>query len=340
MWLSSGADSMRETWIMSVAGEVDVVVLAVHGMRGRSVTTDLVKSGAVYGTRVQLFDPNVSLLAMLSSSGVDLAAFAAAGDADQNEALARAMVALDELDIDSLSGLADRGLVQLVDPLKRDEIGTGRSVEIFLQRFADLINGSGNFVMLDSHAGRVFSELRALGKLVVEPGARRRSHEASTANGLLGRLPNFRMASLDDVLGIRESLADALPRFRGGVAELAATFDSDMGAPATFDEIAEAWRAEVAPALNEIEELTKDSRFLRSLLLSSLNSGSTLAGGGMGVVTALTSDMDGLAATLSTLAGAGIGATSDAIKEAITAKRDLKRHKFYFLHQVDQLLAR
>lgn len=324
---------------MADAGEVDVVVLAVHGMNGRSVTTDLVKSGAVYGSRVRLFDPNVSLIATLASSGVDLAAFAAEGSEDQNVALAQALVALDELDIDSLTGLADQGLVTLIDPLRRDEIGTGHSVDLFLRRFTDLVNGPGNFVMLDRHAARVFSDLQAVGRFVVEPGARRRSHEASTANGLLGQLPNFRTASLDDVLGIRESLGGALPRFRGGVSELAATFDSDMGSSATFDEIAEAWRVEVAPALHEIEEVTKDSRFLRSLALSSLASGSTLAGGGMGIATAVTSDMDGVAAAISALVGAGVGAASEALKEVITARRDVKRHKFYLLHQVDQLLA-
>lgn len=324
---------------MPVADKLDVVVLAVHGMEGHSVTTDLVKSGAVYGTRVQLFDPTISLVAALGNSGVDLASFATEGNAEQHAALARAMVALDELDLDSLSGLANRGLVTLIDPLTRDEIGTGRSVELFLQRFADLINGPGNFVMLDRYAGRVLSELRSLGQFVVEPGARRRSHEASTANGLLGQLPNFRTASLDDVLGIRETLADALPRFRGGVAELAAGFGSDMGAPATFDEIAEAWRAEVAPALHEIEELTMDSRFLRSLLLSGLSSGGALTGGGVGVVTAIAADFDGLATSLATLGTAGIGATVDAVKEVFIARRDLKRHKFYLLHQVEQLLA-
>lgn len=151
--------------------------------------------------------------------------------------------------------------------------------------------------------------------------------------------PTFRTASLDDVLGIRETLADARPRFRGGVAELAATFDSDMGSPATFDEIAEAWRAEVAPALHEIEEMAKDSRFLRSLLLSGLSSSGALTGGGVGVVTAMAADFDGLATSLATLGTAGLGATVDEVKEVLTARRDIRRHKFYLLHQVDQLLA-
>lgn len=314
------------------------MVLAVHGMDGHSVTTDLVKSGAVYGTRVRLFDPTISLLAALANSGVDLRAFAAQGDAHQHTALARALVALDELDIDTLTGLATRGLVSLVDPLTRDEIGTGRSVDLFLDRFAEVVNGDGNFVMLDRHAGRVFTDLQALGRFEVKPGARRRSHEASTANGLLGQLPNFRAASLDDVLGIRETLSDALPRFRGGVAELAATFESDMGAPATFDEIAEAWRAQVAPSLREIEERTLDSRFLRSLLATGLGNGSTLIGGGIGVATALSSEMDGLAATISTAVGASLGVASAALKDALAARRDVKRHKFYLLHQVDRLL--
>lgn len=141
------------------------------------------------------------------------------------------------------------------------------------------------------------------------------------------------------MLGIRESLTEALPRFRSAVADLAATFEADVGTPATFDEIAEAWRADVAPSLQELEELTQASRFLRSLLVSGLNNGSALAGGGMGIVTALSSDMDGLAATISTAVGASLGVASSALKDAIAAKREAKRHKFYLLHQVNELLS-
>lgn len=186
---------MGETTGVASPIEFDVVVLAVHGVGGRTVTTDLVKAGAVYGSRVQLFDPAISMVATLANSGVDLRSFAAEGDPAQQTALARAFVTLDELDVDALSGLADRGVVTLVDPLTRDEIGSGNSIALFLRRFGDLVNGPGNFVMLDRAAARVFSELRSAGQFVVEPGARRRSHEASTANGLLGQLPNFRTSS-------------------------------------------------------------------------------------------------------------------------------------------------
>lgn len=89
----------------------------------------------MFGSRVRLFDPAISMVAALANSGVDLGTFAAAWDADQHAALARAIVALDALDIDSLSGLTDRGLVSLVEPLTRDEIGTGWSIELFLERF-------------------------------------------------------------------------------------------------------------------------------------------------------------------------------------------------------------
>jgi len=122
--------------------DVDVVVLAVHGIEGESVTTDLVKSGVVYGSHVQLFDPALSLISSLGNSGVDLADFVTSGDQEQAASLAQSLVALDDLDIDTLSGLAERGLVSLLEPIAKEEIGTGRSVELFLQRFAELVNGS------------------------------------------------------------------------------------------------------------------------------------------------------------------------------------------------------
>jgi hypothetical protein len=319
--------------------DVDVVVLAVHGIEGESVTTDLVKSGVVYGSHVQLFDPALSLISSLGNSGVDLADFVTSGDQEQAASLAQSLVALDDLDIDTLSGLAERGLVSLLEPIAKEEIGTGRSVELFLQRFAELVNGPRHFVMLDRYAGRVFSELRSTGDFVVEPGATRRSHEASTANGLLGHVPNFRTASLEEVLGIRESLSDALPRFRSGVAEVAATFDTDIDAVATFDEIDEAWRSVVAPAIVEIEELTNESRFLRSLLSSGLSDGSAIAGSGIGIITAMTSELEGVGGAISTLIGASIGVASSAVREMIAGRRAVKRHKFYLLHQVNEVLG-
>lgn len=75
-----------------------------------------------------------------------------------------------------------------------------------------------------------------------------------------------------------------------------------------------------------------------SKAVTGLGSGSALIGGGVGIATALSSDMDGFAATISTTVGANLGVPSAALKDALTAKRDIKRHRFYLLHQVDQLL--
>jgi hypothetical protein len=324
---------------MDTTSDVDVIVMSVHGIGGQSVTSDLIKSGSVYGERVQVYDPGLSLLAMIARMQMDLNTFIEQSSSDQNTYLAKALTAIEDLDLPVLAGLSECGVVQLIDPIARGDIGNGRAIDIFLEKFMNLINQPKNFLMLDRDAGNVFREMAQHDDFVINEGATRRSNEASTANGLLGHLPRFKAASLDDVLGIRESLSDSLPRFRQGIHGIAKEFSGKPGETTTFDEIDDAWRATVAPSLKEIEELANENRFLRSLKVAGLSNTESLFGGGLGIVTAMSTGMGGVATALSGLIGTGLGISASAARQRIESRSEVRTHQFYLLHQVDKLLS-
>lgn len=320
--------------------DVDVLVMAVHGLSGQSTSLNLIKSGAIYGKRVQLFDPGISLLATLGNANIDIAALAAENNQEQNEYLAKVLIATKYIDVDLLVGLDSKGVVSLIDPLQKAEIGTGRAIDVFMKRFEALLNQPSSFLMLDRPAANVFKELRQDGNFAFSPGATRRSHEASTANGLLSNLPNFQASNLDDIIGIRETLGDALPRFHAGVAEISESFTSAPDELQTFDDIDAAWRSIVAPALQEIDELSRESKFLSALGKTALTDTKTLIGGGIGVITAFATPMDTLGQALTTAAGAAAGLVTSAHKSASDKSTQLKRHRFYLLHRANELLAK
>ena len=144
---------------------------------------------------------------------------------------------------------------------------------------------------------------------------------------------------MDEVVGIRDELRRPLTAFRSEMVKLsvalgATPLDSD------FDEAAQnAWVERVEPALDELDELTRERRLIRTYGVE-LASGALGASAGLIVGLATRQPLD--ETMLSTTAGAAAAASAAIVRGSTSRDRraaQLNAHPYYFLHQAEARLA-
>jgi hypothetical protein len=199
-------------------------------------------------------------------------------------------------------------------------LSSGREYLIFDERIADLTQAAireGLFSPAKGPAGR--------------------SAQAMTASALMGRLPTFPNATVDEVLDIRTELASSLTQFRAAMVTISKSFTSAAWEVDFEDEVHDAWIESVLPAVEAIDASVKDNRSL--LTLANGITGATNASyPGLAIVAA------GLLGHAGAVAGIGAGLSGtapllQALRDRRTANNDIRMQPFYFLYAVEQSLT-
>jgi hypothetical protein len=157
------------------------------------------------------------------------------------------------------------------------------------------------------------------------------------AAGLLGYLPTFPEATVDEILDIREALAVPLTQFRGVMVSVANSIGSRPWERGFDDEIQDVWVGQVEPALMAIQSAVRDDR-------SMLERANGVAGQvsqnwpALGLVGA------GLAGHKPALdAVGGAVAVGASLLQQVSAHRkqhtEIQMKPFYFLHAVNTSLS-
>ena len=94
-----------------------------------------------------------------------------------------------------------------------------------------------------------------------------------TASALMGRLPTFPLATVDEVLDIRKDLAPSLTRFRGAMVTIAKGFASSAWESDFEDEVHDAWVETVAPAIEQIGASVQQNHSLLSFAADVVRAG-------------------------------------------------------------------
>ncbi len=175
---------------------------------------------------------------------------------------------------------------------------------------------------------------------------KRKITHAGVSDNLLQRLPSFDAASVDEILDIRKELNHALVRFRSKVIAYSENIQALPWDDDFEHECSTLYYQEIAPAVLEIDELTKENGLLKNLVGKVADDGKFLksAGGlviGVAAAGVIPSLAQAISADTAMLAAGGAWATTKiaaAYKEYQEKKREIAKKDLYFYYKAGKLL--
>lgn len=261
--------------------------------------------------------------------------------------------------IDQLAQARARGIVQIEDADPGDEMDllvacivsaklaetrerpdhphTSRVVETFVEKLSKHLSSGNEYLVFDEPIARLTEAAVREGVFSPAKGPAGRSAQAMAASALMGRLPTFPNATVDEVLDIREELRPSLTHFRSSLAAIAKGFSSSAWESDFEDEVNAAWVETVHPALEAIEESVRDNRSLLTLAAGITGAANTTLPG----LLIVAAGFQGHAGGLEVLGGSL--SVAAPVLQALRAHRDtnasIRMLPFYFLYAVERSLG-
>jgi hypothetical protein len=230
-----------------------------------------------------------------------------------------------------------------VDTLGLEE---GNSTEQVIQAYVRLLTESvapdaSTFPLLDDEAGRLLGAMQREGLISGDPVPR--ATESALAGTFIETVDSFPEASMDEILAARTALQPYLTRFRAALAAMANGVDVMPWEPRFANEAASLYRIHVAPALEELRDMSEQLG-LRRTLGRHVALGSGQGTGIASVVLALTAkaalpELLPLA-TLAIPASIAAAFASDVYKERTELADKRSQNKMVFLYEADRELGR
>jgi len=121
------------------------------------------------------------------------------------------------------------------------------------------------YPLFDDRTGALVEAAVRDGVVYVPATGTRRSAEAGLAAGLLGRLPMFEDASVEQVLDIRRELERPLLRFRSAIMSFADQVRTAQWEEGFSEDVARTFHRDVRPAVLDIEEAVRSNKYLAEL---------------------------------------------------------------------------
>jgi len=220
---------------------------------------------------------------------------------------------------------------------RQDDPHTNRLIETFVEKLSRHLSSGREYLIFDEPIARLTEAAIREGLFTPAKGSAGRCAQAMTASGLMGRLPTFPKATVDEVLDIRTAMAPSLAQFRSAMVMISKTFTSPPWESAFEDELHDAWVETVHPAVQAIEASFRDNHSLLTLAAGFAGAVNTAFPGLAICATGLLRDAD-------PLAGFGGGLTVaapmlQALRNRRTANNQIRMQPFYFLYDVEQSLS-
>lgn len=243
---------------------------------------------------------------------------------------------------DELIPAIDSGIVTLSHSGFNGELSDISEVMFgWLEILKELLLDPTTHLLFDDKTRSITQSLVAENQLEPNAVTMRHASEAAVGAGLVARLPALPDVPIDELMDLRQDLSGPLIRFRAAVARLAdqlafSVLDDDQRAI-----IDDAWRTEVQPAIDDIEEGFAEHTLVREFLRQlQTNFARFLTEGtamyiGFGQFTTLN---EWLTAT-----AAAAGPTGDAMFGAFgarnTGRRELKKRDMFYLYEAHRRMS-
>ncbi len=220
---------------------------------------------------------------------------------------------------------------------KQDDPHANRVVETFVEKLSRHLSSGREYLVFDEPIARLTEAAIREGVFKPAKGPAGRSAQAMTASALVGRLPTFPRATVDEVLDIRKELAASLTQFRSAMVTISRTFTSAAWESDFEDEVHDAWVESVLPAIEAIDASIRDNHSLFTLAVGIVGAANTSYAGLSIVASGLVGHVGAAVALGGVLSGAA--PLLQALRDRKTAANDIRMQPFYFLYAVEQSLS-
>ncbi len=248
---------------------------------------------------------------------------------------------------DPLIRAVQEGLVTLEPLTRQDEEFDELPEDLLLSRYIEVVDAAlgdpSSYPLFDDTTGHLAHLGLEAGFFTRSDMVRERGTTAATGAGLTGRLPNFPLADMSEIIDIRKTLRIPLERFRQAVRKLAVDIQLPAEDPNFGAVLDDRWLHEVQPAIDEIEERIRQDVSLRAL------TGQFIAGAfdpmrnalpAAGVATlAMSAGSGKMLAAAAAVAAAGVTPAVKALQQRQKASRDIARGQYYFLYKANRRMA-
>ncbi len=171
---------------------------------------------------------------------------------------------------------------------------------------------------------------------------------AGVADRILTRLPSFEYSTIDEILDIRKELTEPLVRFRSKMLRYTDNIQSLPWDKSFESECYLLYDKEIAPAILEIDELTRDNSFIKNLGIKVLTDESIWQNIGGLVISiaaagAIASFSDAIATDAAILTTGGTWAASkiaNTFNEYRKNIKDINRKDLYFYYKAGKRMSR
>lgn len=212
---------------------------------------------------------------------------------------------------------------------------TSDMIEVYWQRVQQVLADHRAYPLLDDATASLVESSIDEGLFVPAESTLARGRSAGAGVEFIDRLPSFATATIPELLDIRSELQASLTRFRSACYRLSAACEELPLTASLRGELEEVYRRDVAPAIEEINELAAERRDLRELAWPTAQSVGTGAAG-LAVGLAATGQVD--AALLGGLGAGAVGKAFDELRRRRGLTREMERHDLYFLYHAGQHL--
>lgn len=154
--------------------------------------------------------------------------------------------------------------------LSKEQRQAGRWGDDVIREYMRVMNqavsNSWTYPLFDEEIGGIVSAGVREGAITVSEAGMTRGKHISLAADLLERLPLFDRATVDEVLDIRRELDKPLVRFRKAIVNFSHTIKAAPWDQEFMTEADTIFHRDIAPAVEEVEELVRSNRYLLLLL--------------------------------------------------------------------------
>lgn len=265
----------------------------------------------------------------------------------------------DEAGVDQLVGGRAKGLVHIenADPgdemdllvacilsaklaeegARPDDPYTNRVAETFVDKLSKHLALGREYLIFDEPVANLTEAAIREGVFTPAKGPAGRCAQAMTAAGLMGRLPTFPNATVDEVLDIRKDLSPSLTNFRSAMVTISKTFASSAWEADFEDEVHSAWVETVLPAVEAIDGSVRDNNSLLSLAAGMAGAANTALPG----LVIVAAGLHGHTGSAELVGGAlSVGTPLlQAIRDRRDAGSSIRMQPFYFLYAAEQSLS-
>ena len=250
---------------------------------------------------------------------------------------------LGEYQIRELNALLTSGKVELKKFEHSLSDVDGTFSEFFIQLTKSIRSSFPLFDETSNHLMRSAVEARVIN---LNESEKRKIIHAGVSDNLIQRLPSFDSASVDEILDIRKELSDPLIRFRSKVQSYSESIQTVPWNDDFENECSLLYNQEVAPAILEIDELTKEASFVKNLVGKVTSDGDfrKVAGElviGIAAAGVIPSFTQIVSQDVAALSAGGLWATSkiaEAYKEYREKKQEISKKDLYFYYRAGKML--